>query len=196
MPQLPIEGQKLLFSEARTHHSWQDKAVDEKILRQIYDLMKWAPTSLNAQPIHIVFVVSQEAKQRLLPVLMAGNVEHTRAAAATAIIAYDIKFYEHFPKTFPAVPNMKDNFANNAKSAESLAFRNGSLQGGYFILAARALGLDTCGMSGFNNDKLDKEFFADGRYKSNFLCNLGYGDNKKLYPRGYRHPFDEACKII
>ena len=193
---LSAEGQKLLFTEAHTHHVWQQKPVDKALLHQLYDLMKWAPTSLNSQPIYIVFLTTEAAKARLIPALGPGNADQTKAAPVTAIIAYDTKFHEYLPKTFPAIPTMKDFFEGNPAAAEQSAFRNGSIQGGYFILAARALGLDAGGMSGFDNAAVDKEFFADGRFKSNFLCNLGYGDASKLYPRGHRHDFDTACKIL
>ncbi len=196
MPQLSTEGQKLLFTDARTYHGWQNKPVDKKLLQEIYELMKWAPTSLNSQPIHIAFLTTNAAKEKLLACLMPGNVDHTRAAPVTAILSHDTKFFEHLPKNFPAAPAMKEVFSNNAAAAETTALRNSSIQGGYFILAARALGLDACGMSGFDNGKVDKEFFADGRFKTNFLCNLGYGDASKLYPRGPRHGFDESCEII
>ncbi|MDI9313518.1 MAG: malonic semialdehyde reductase [Hydrotalea sp.] len=193
---LSADGQKLLFTEARTFHAWQKKPVEISTLHKLYDLMKWAPTSLNSQPAHFVFLTTDAAKARLVPFLLAGNVDQTKAAPVTVIVAYDTRFHEHLPKTFPAVPTMKDVFEKNPAVAEQAAFRNGSMQGGYFILAARALGLDTCGMSGFDNAAVDKEFFPDGRFKSNFLCNIGYGDAGKLHPRGHRHGFDIACKIL
>lgn len=184
-----------IFRLARTHSKWQDRPVSPALLMALYDLMRMGPTSANCSPARIVFVSSPEAKARLKPHLAPGNVDKTMAAPVTAILAYDLKFAEHLPKLFPARPNMKDMFAD-PKLAEVTAFRNGSLQGGYFIVAARALGLDCGPMSGFNNDGVDREFFPDGRVKSNFLCNLGYGDAEALHPRNPRLVFDDACRIL
>jgi 3-hydroxypropanoate dehydrogenase len=157
--------------------------------------MKFGPTSANCSPARILFLRTREAKQRLLPALSPGNVDKTMAAPVTAIIAYDLKFYEKMPKLFPHNLGMRDTFANSPQVAEH-AFRNGTLQGGYFIIAARALGLDCGPMSGFNNAKVDEEFFSGSEVKSNFLCNLGYGDPSKLFPRSPRLDFDEACKLL
>jgi 3-hydroxypropanoate dehydrogenase len=192
------------FRQARTHNAWLDKPVGDHLLRQLYDLMKYGPTSANSCPARILFLRTREAKERLLPALSPSNVEKTRQAPVTAIIGYDLKFFEQTPKLFPHNPGMKDNFANNQKLAEITAFRNGTLQGGYFILAARSLGLDCGPMSGFDNAKVDAEFFAPGKgnppefvdVKSNFLCNLGYGDASKLFPRNPRLSFEEACRLI
>ena len=196
----PIEEQALetLFRAARTHTSWLDRPVSEETLRQLYDLLKWAPTSANSSPARILFVRSPEAKERLRPALASGNVEKTMAAPVTAIIAYDQKFYERLPFLFPHAPKMKELFVNDPAMAETAAFRNGSLQGAYLILAARSVGLDCGPMSGFDNAKVDEEFFggAEGSVKSNFLCNLGYGDPDKLFPRGPRLDFEEACQIL
>lgn len=184
-----------IFRTARTHNKWQDKPVSPALLMALYELMRWGPTSANTSPARIVFVASKEAKERLGRHLAAGNLEKTMAAPVTAIVAHDLKFAEKLPILFPARPAMKDAFSD-AKLAESTAFRNGSLQGGYFIVAARALGLDCGPMSGFNNAGVDSEFFPDGTMKSNFLCNLGYGDPAGVYPRNPRLSFDEACQIL
>ena len=184
-----------IFRSARTHDAWQDRKVSPALLMALYDLMRMAPTSANSSPLRIVFVISPEAKARLRPFLSPGNVDKTMAAPVTAILAHDLKFAELLPKLFPHNPAMKDVFSD-PKLAEITAFRNGTLQGGYFILAARALGLDCGPMSGFNNAGVDKEFFPEGMVKSNFLCNLGYGVTESLFPRSPRLSFDEACKII
>ncbi len=184
----------IIFRNARTHNGWQDKPVEDALLQQVYDLCKWAPTSANCSPMRIVFVKSKEAKERLKPAMDAGNLAKTMAAPATAIIGYDMEFYEQLPKLFPHA-DAKSWFVGKDEFIKTSAFRNGSLQGAYFIIAARALGLDCGPMSGFNNDKVDAEFFKGTKVKSNFLCNLGYGDPSKLYPRSPRLSFNEACKI-
>jgi nitroreductase len=186
----------VLFNDARTHSAWLDKPVDDALLQQAYDLAKMCPTAANTQPLRIAFVKSKEAKEKLRPCLDAGNVDKTMAAPATAIIGMDMAFYEHMAKLFPHAPTARSWFEGNEVSIQQNAFRNGSLQGGYFMLAARALGLDCGPMSGFNNDKVDAAFFAGTKIKSNFLCNLGYGDAAKLFPRGPRFAFAEACKIV
>ncbi len=194
-----------LFCKARTYNSWLDKPVSDDLLRQLYDLMKWGPTSANCSPARILFLRTPEAKQRLKPALAPLNVEKTMKAPVTAIIAYDLKFYELLPRLFPHNPGAREWFANSPELAEATAFRNGSLQGAYFILAARSLGLDCGPMSGFDNAKVDEEFFPvstpdeaspSGPVKSNFLCNLGYGDPAKLFPRSPRLAFEEACKLL
>jgi len=189
------EALDILFRNARTHISWLDKAVSDHQLRQIYDLMKWGPTSANCSPGRILFLRTREAKERLRPALSPNNVDKTMAAPVTAIIGYDLKFYEHLPRLFPNNPAARGWFADSPALAETTAFRNGSLQGGYFILAARAQGLDCGPMSGFDNAKVDAEFFPP-TVKSNFLCNLGYGDHSKIFPRNPRLEFDEACKLL
>src|ERR1017187_2364461 len=189
------ESIRHLFTGARTHHAWQDKPVDDGLLHEIYDLTKWGPTSANCSPIRIVFVKSQSAKEKLLPALSGSNAEQVRAAPMTAIIAYDQNFYDQLPSLFPAW-DARPMFVSNPTLSEQTAFRNGTLQGAYFILAARALGLDAGPMSGFNNAKVDKEFFPDGKVKSNFLINLGYGDGAKLFPRSPRLSFAEAAQIL
>lgn len=183
-----------LFRDARTHNGWADRPVDAETLAAAWDLAKWGPTSANCSPARIVFVVSAEAKERLKPCLAEDNVAKTMAAPATAVIAYDLDFYERLPDLFPAV-DARSWFVGNADLIETTAFRNGSLQGAYFILAARAVGLDCGPMSGFDNAKVDEVFFAGTRIRSNFLCNLGYGDPAKLYPRNVRLAFDDACRI-
>jgi 3-hydroxypropanoate dehydrogenase len=190
------ESLDTLFRKARTHRAWLDKPVSDHLLRQLYDLMKLGPTSGNCCPARILFLRTQQAKQRLLPALEPGNVDKTMKAPVTAIIAYDLKFYDQLPKLSPQNPAAREQFANSPELAETTAFRNGTLQGGYFILAARSLGLDCGPMSGFDNAKLDVEFFSAGNVKSNFLCNLGYGDPSKLRPRGPRLDFDEACQLL
>lgn len=196
----PLDDQALdiLWRNARTHRKWDDRTVGDDLLRQIYDLAKWGPTSSNICPMRLVFVKSKEAKERLKPTLSAGNVEQTMAAPVCAIVAWDSRFFELMPKLSPHNPKIGERFAKpeNAESTRVHAFRNSSLQGAYLILAARALGLDAGPMSGFDNAKVDAEFFPDGRYKSNFLLNLGHGDASKLYPRAPRPEFDEACKIL
>jgi 3-hydroxypropanoate dehydrogenase len=188
------ESIRQLFTGARTHHAWQDKPVDDGLLHDIYDLTKWGPTSANCSPIRIVFVKSQSAKEKLLPALSGSNAEQVRAAPVTAIIAYDQKFYDQLPSLFPAY-DARPMFVSNPALSEQTAFRNGTLQGAYFILAARALGLDAGPMSGFDNAKVDQAFFEESSWKSNFLCNIGYGDAAKLHPRGPRLSFDQACLI-
>jgi 3-hydroxypropanoate dehydrogenase len=183
-----------LFTAARTHHAWQDRDVPDELLQEIYDLAKWGPTSANSSPMRIVFVKSKSAKEKLMPALAGSNHEQVRAAAVTAIIAYDQKFYDELPKLFPAF-DARSLFASNPSLSEKTAFRNSSLQGAYFILAVRALGLDAGPMSGFDNDKVDLAFFENSAWKSNFLCNIGYGDAAKLHPRGPRLDFDHACVI-
>jgi 3-hydroxypropanoate dehydrogenase len=195
-PSLSEDSLDILFRHARTHSAWLDEPVGDDVLRRIYDLMKWGPTSANSCPARILFLRTPAAKQRLLPALSAGNVEKTMKAPVTAILAYDLAFYEKLPKLFPDKPAMRELFANSPELAKVTAFRNGSLQGGYFILAARAVGLDCGPMSGFDNAKVDVEFFPGGNVKSNFLCNLGYGDPSKLFPRGPRLDFDEACQLL
>jgi len=184
-----------LFREARTHNGWLNRPVSDEQLRRIYDLMKWGPTSANSSPARIVFLRSQDAKQRLAPALAPGNVEKTLQAPVTAIVAQDLEFYEQLPKLFPHA-DARSWFLGNQSLIESTAFRNSSLQGAYLMLAARALGLDVGPMSGFDNEKVDREFFPDGRVKSNFLVNIGYGDRSKLPPRSPRLAFEEAAQLL
>ena len=185
-----------IFREAHTQNKWTDKPVSPALLMAIYDLMRLAPTAANTSPARIVFVTSDEAKARLKPILAEGNREKTMTAPAIALIGHDLDFYEKLPQLFPNNPKMKDNFVGKPELIQTVAFRNGSLQGAYFILAARALGLDCGPMSGFNNEALDKEFFAGTNIKSNFICAIGHGDPAGVFPRNPRLSFDEACKII
>jgi 3-hydroxypropanoate dehydrogenase len=186
----------LIFRKARTHNAWLDKPVEDGLLRQVYDLAKWGPTSANSLPMRIVFVKSREAKERLKPALAEGNVDKTMTAPVTAILGMDVRFYEQLPKLFLHA-DAKSWFASLPENVlEYTALRNASLQGAYFMLAARALGLDCGPMSGFDNAKVDAAFFAGTTVKSNFLCNLGYGDSAKLYPRSPRLDFVETCRIV
>lgn len=203
---LPLSNDALdvIFRKARTHNVWLDKPVSDDLLRQLYGLMKYAPTSANCCPARILFLRTREAKERLRPALSPGNVEKTMQAPVTAIIGYDLKFFEQASKLFPHNPAILKNFGNNPKLVEVTAFRNGTLQGAYMILAARSLGLDCGPMSGFDNAKVDAEFFSSTagnptefvEVKSNFLCSLGYGDHSRLFPRNPRLAFDEACAVL
>ena len=187
----------LLFRTARTQNGWLDTPVSDDQLRAIYDIVKLGPTSANTCPARFVFLRTPEAKARLLPALSPGNVEKTKQAPVTVIIGYDTRFYEWMPKKlFAHRPEMADNYAKNPAFAEVTAFRNGTLQGAYFMLAARAIGLDIGGMSGFDNAKVDAEFFPDGRIKSNFLCNVGHGDPSKVMVKLPRLDFEEACTLL
>ena len=185
-----------IFRRARTQHGWLDTPVTDAQLRAIYELMRLGPTSFNCCPARILFLRTPEAKARLLPALSPGNVDKTKAAPVTAVIGYDTHFYELLPGLFPHKPEVAETFGKSARLAETTAFRNGTLQGAYFIIAARAVGLDVGGMSGFDNARVDAEFFPDGRVKSNFLCNLGHGDPAKVRPRLPRLTFDEACALL
>ncbi|TWB36822.1 malonic semialdehyde reductase [Nitrospirillum pindoramense] len=188
-------GKDLLFRTARTQNGWLDKPVPEALLRELYDLFKFGPTSANASPARVVFVTSPEGKQRLKPALSGNNTEKTMTAPVTAIIGHDLEFYEQLPRLFPHA-DARSWFTSSEELARTTAFRNGTLQGAYLILAARSLGLDCGPMSGFDNAKVDAEFFPGGTVKSNFLCNLGYGDPSKVFPRLPRLAFEEACSIV
>lgn len=185
----------LLFNDARTYSHWQNKPIAESTLEQLYDLARMPPTSANSNPARFVFVQSPEAKQRLKPALAIGNIDKTMSAPVTVIVAQDMAFYEHLPQLFPQA-DARSWFAGNTNAIQTTASRNSSLQGAYFILAARALGLDCGPMSGFDNAKVDAEFFADKPWKSNFLINLGYGDAQQLHPRNPRLDFEVACQIL
>jgi 3-hydroxypropanoate dehydrogenase len=206
---LDEQAMDLLFRKARTHSAWMDRPVSDATLRELYELTKWGPTSANSCPAQIFFLRSPQAKARLLPALSPGNIEKTRAAPVTAIVAYDLRFYDKLPRLFPHNPGMRQVFVDAPQLVEVTARRNSSLQGAYFILAARAVGLDCGPMSGFDNAKVDEEFFAagkcegcdeeflpEGHLRSNFLCNLGYGDSTKLFPRSPRLAFEEACMLL
>lgn len=188
-------GKDLLFRTARTQNSWQPKAVAEELLRAVYDLAKWGPTSANSMPARFVFVVSQDAKAKLAPALSAGNLPKVMAAPVTVLIGYDTKFYEFLPEQWPHDPAARTWFEGKP-TAEPTAFRNSALQGAYLIIAARALGLDCGPMSGFDAAKVNAAFWPDGRVKINFMCNIGYGDDQKVYPRGPRLPFERACEVL
>ena len=187
-----------LFNTARTQNGWVDQPVTDLQLKQIYDLAKMAPTSANSQPARLLFLRSQEAKERLRPALSPGNLAKTMAAPVVAIVAYDLDFHERLPQVFPHSPDMKKGFDGDANLAKRqiFAFRNGTLSGAYLIMAIRAVGLGAGPMSGFDNAAVDKEFFPDGTIKSNFLCNIGVGDPSKVKGRLPRLSFDEACKIL
>ena len=199
-----------LFLEARSFSKWQQRAVTDETLRDLYDLLKWGPTSANCGPARFAFLRSKEAKERLRPALAPLNVEKTMTAPVTVIVAYDLKFYENLGKLFPHSPGMANLFQSSPELVEATAKRNSSLQGAYMIIAARALGLDCGPLSGFDNAKVDEEFFAagkpcfgceqeffpEGHVKSNFLCNLGYGDRGTLHPRLPRLAFSEACSLL
>ncbi len=184
----------LLFREARSHFSWTPKPVPDALLHRAWELTRMGPTSANCQPVRIVFAKSQAAKDKLRPALIDGNVDKTMSAPVTAIVAHDLDFYEDLPRLFPHT-DARSWFVGNESLIESTAFRNGTLQGGYFILACRALGLDCGPMSGFDNAKVDAAFFAGTRIRSNFLLNIGYGDASVLFPRGPRPDFSESCRI-
>ena len=193
----PISQEALdqLFREARTHSTWLPEPVPIELLRKAYELARLGPTSANGSPARFVFLTTPGAKALLKPVLAPGNVDKTMAAPVTIIIAWDTEFHEHFPRLFPHA-DMRSYFAENRPMIEENAFRNSSLQAAYFILAARALGLDCGPMSGFDAGKLNTAFFPDGKWKVNLLCNLGYGDATKLHPRNPRLDFEEASVIL
>jgi len=185
----------LLFRDARTHNAWTDKPVPPALLQELWDVMKWGPTSANCSPLRIVFVTGKEAKEKLLPFLLPGNAAKTMAAPVTAILGYDLDFAAKMDRLFPHQPDAKNWFAAPV-IRDATAFRNGSLQAAYFVIAARGLGLDCGPMSGFNQPGVDEAFFAGTNIKSNFLCNLGYGDPAGLFPRSPRLDFAEACSIV
>jgi 3-hydroxypropanoate dehydrogenase len=192
---LPDASLDQLFRNARTRGAWQDKNIPDSLLHELVELVKLGPTSGNCSPARLLFVKSPEAKERLKPYLSDGNRDKTMKAPVCTIIGYDLEFYEHLPKLFPHT-DAKSWFEGKPKKIADTAFRNGSLQGAYLILAARALGLDCGPMSGFDNDGVDKEFFTGTNIKSNFLCNLGYGDDSALRPRSPRFAFDEMARIL
>jgi 3-hydroxypropanoate dehydrogenase len=207
---LDNEALDKLFRKARSFSFWLDKPVSDETLRNLYEVMKWGPTSANGCPARILFLRTIEAKQKLVPALAPPNVEKTLSAPVTAIIGYDIRFYDALPRLMPHNPGFKDMFEKSPELAEITARRNSSLQGAYLILAARALGLDCGPMSGFDNAKVDEAFFGAGKevvecdqefiplthVRSNFICNIGYGDRSRLYPRNPRLEFEEACALL
>jgi 3-hydroxypropanoate dehydrogenase len=186
-------GHDLLFREARTHNKWRDTPVADETLRELYDILKFGPTSANSSPARFVFIHTKEGKQKLAPALSAGNMEKTMNAPVTVIVAYDPKFYEKLPTLFPHNLDAISWFTSNDSLAATTAFRNGTLQGAYLLIAARSLGLDIGAMSGFDNATVDAAFFARNGWRSNFLVNLGYGDPAGLFNRSPRLPFEEAC---
>lgn len=194
----PLDAHALdqLFRKARTVNGFTDQPVGAEKLAELYELFKWGPTSQNGQPARFVFVTSHTAKQRLMPALSPGNVDKTMAAPATAIIAWDRRFFEFLPTQFPAGPQAAQRFAANLQATETTGRMNATLTGAYMMLAARALGLSCGPMGGFDNAKVDAEFFPDGRWRSLFLCNLGVGDYSKTRPRGPRLNFGETCRIV
>jgi 3-hydroxypropanoate dehydrogenase len=193
--QLDAHALDQLFLTARTHNAWSAEPVSGELLHKLVDVLKMGPTSANCSPARIVFVRSKEGKERLRPFLDAGNRDKTMAAPVTAIIGHDMAFYDHLPKLFPHT-NARPWFAGKPQKIADTAFRNGTLQGGYLILAARALGLDCGPMSGFDNAGVDAEFFEGTEIKSNFLCNIGCGDPAALQPRSPRFAFDEMAQIV
>lgn len=195
MTALDDKGLDLIFRNARSHSFWQPNPVEDALLKQVYELTKWGPTAANSCPLRIVFVKSPEAKERLKPCLDAGNVNKVMTAPVTAILGMDMEFYEHMGKLFPHNKDARSWYAGKPEVIHNTAFRNSSLQGAYFMLAARSLGLDCGPMSGFDNAKVDEAFFAGTAIKSNFICALGYGDPAKLFPRGPRLGFSETCRI-
>ena len=184
-----------LFTEARTRNAWSDRPVSEDLLRKLYDLTKFGPTAVNNTPARFVFVTSPEAKARLIPLMSEGNQAKTLQAPVNVIIGQDIDFHEHLPVLFPHAPGAKDWFAEEAGRREA-AFRNSSLQGGYFLLAARALGLDVGPMSGFDPAGVKAEFFPNSTVEPNFIVNIGYGTDENLFPRNPRLAFEEACRVL
>jgi 3-hydroxypropanoate dehydrogenase len=184
-----------LFLKARTHWVWRPEPVPLELLKELYNVARFGPTSANSSPARFVFLTTPQAKERLRPALSPTNVEKTMTAPVTVIVAWDTEFHDKLPQLFPA-RDMRSIFAGNAALLHETAFRNGTLQGAYFMIAARALGLDCGPMSGFDQSKVNAEFFPDGKWKANFLCNIGYGDPSKLFPRNPRLSFDEACRVL
>jgi 3-hydroxypropanoate dehydrogenase len=191
------EALATLFTEARTHNVFRPDPVDPALLRRIYELARMAPTGGNTQPLRVLYVTTPAAKEKLLAAMAPGNVDKTRQAPVNAVLAYDSKFYEQIPKLFPARPEMRDAFAKMPEEARvAAALQNTNMQAGYFILAARALGLDCGPMGGFDKAKVDAAFFADGDWRSVVVINLGYGDHAKLHPRNPRLAFEEAVRVV
>ena len=185
----------IIFREARTRNGWEDREVTRPLMQAVFDLMKWGATSANCSPARFVFVASDEGKERLKPHLAEGNQAKTMAAPCCVIIAHDMSFHDQLPKLFPHT-DAKSWFEGDDALIEETAFRNGTLQGAYFMIAARALGLDCGPMSGFDKAGVDGEFFDGTTYRSNFLCNIGYGTDENLFPRSPRFDFEDICKIV
>jgi len=192
---LDATGLDQLFREARSHNAWREEPISDETLHELYDLLKFGPTSANSSPARFVFVRTKEGKQKLAPALSSGNMQKTMTAPVTVIVAYDPKFHEKLTKLFPHNPDAASWFTSNDSLAATTAFRNGTLQGAYLMVAARSLGLDVGGMSGFDNAKVDEAFLADKGWRSNFLVNIGHGDPAGLFGRSPRLDFDEACVL-
>jgi 3-hydroxypropanoate dehydrogenase len=188
-------GLELLFKEARSHNKWTDEPVSDETIHELYDILKFGPTSANSSPARFVFVRTREGKEKLAPALSSGNMDKTMSAPVTVIVAYDPKFFEKLPNLFPHNPEAISWFTSNDSLAATTAFRNGTLQGAYLMITARSLGLDTGAMSGFDNAKVDSAFFSGNGWRSNFLVNLGHGDPAGLFNRSPRLSFDEACLL-
>ena len=195
MTTLDPTGRDLLFNDARTHNGWTDQPVSDDTLREMFDLLKMAPTSANCSPARFVFLRSPQSRIRLAPALLPGNLDKTMSAPVTVIVAHDLSFHEQLPRLFPNA-DARSWFTGNDELIRQTAFRNGTLQGAYMMLAARAVGLDCGPMSGFDNAKVDAEFLAGTPWRSNFLCNLGHGDPSKLFPRNPRFQFEDACLVL
>lgn len=189
------EALDVIFRLARTRNGWEERKVSPTLIQAVYDLMKWGPTSANCSPARLVFVTSEAGKARLAPALAPGNLKKTMSAPCVVVIGHDLEFYERLPELFPHT-DARSWFVGKPELIETTAFRNGTLQGAYLMIAARALGLDCGPMSGFDNAKVDAEFFAGTKVKSNFLCALGYGTDENLFPRSPRLSFDEACRVV
>jgi 3-hydroxypropanoate dehydrogenase len=196
MNRLDEKSIDLLFREARSQNGWLDRPVSDAQLRELYEIMKYGPTSMNTSPARIVFLHTPQARERLIPALSPGNVDKTRAAPVCAIVAHDLAFYRQLPKLFPHKQDAAAIFEGKQELIESTAFRNGTLQGAYLIMAARALGLDCGPMSGFDAQKVNQEFFPEGDFKVNFVCNIGYGDQSKVMGRLPRLAFEDACEVL
>jgi len=197
MTRKPLDEEAIaqLFLTARTYNSWSDRSLDESTIRRLYELTAIGPTAANSNPARFLFITSAAGRERLRPHINPGNLEKTMAAPCCVIVAYDTLFYELMPQLFPS-RDLKSMFESQGALVEDLVRRSATLQGAYLILAARALGLDTGPMSGFNQETLEQDFFPDGRWKTNFLCNIGYGTDEGLYPRNPRLDFDQACRIL
>ncbi len=195
MPKVSDDALDLLLRKARSYSDYAPEPVGDDTLRALYDLAKWGPTTANSQPQRVLFLRSDEAKQRLKPALSSSNLKKTMSAPVVAVLAYDMRFFEHLPRMY-SNPQARSWYETTPEAIRTTALRNASLQGAYFMLAARAMGLDCGPMSGFKNEKVDEEFFPDGRFKSNFLCCLGHGDPTNLEPRLERFAFDEVCKVL
>ncbi|MBS4045821.1 MAG: malonic semialdehyde reductase [Alphaproteobacteria bacterium] len=195
MTKISADALKQLFLDARTQNGFLDKPVSDEQLRELYDIAKMGATSMNTQPMRVIFLRTKEAKQRLAPALSPGNLDKTMAAPVTAIVARDMQFYEYMPEIWHN-PAARETFASNAPMAQATAVRNATLQGAYLMIAARAIGLDCGPMSGFDIAKVNAEFFPDGRCQTDFLCNIGYGDTSKLMGRQPRHSFERACTLL